>query len=66
MEIDEFRGALVASIAMLVVSLCLAYMRVSGTPIFEAFFESCLFYLPTAILIGYAAYLKFRRSAPVS
>ncbi|MDH7555766.1 MAG: hypothetical protein ACQXXL_07550 [Candidatus Methanosuratincola sp.] len=62
MEIDEFRGALIASIAMLFVSSCLAYMRLNGTPIFETFFESCLFYLPTAILIGYAAYHKLRRS----
>jgi|YNPMSStandDraft_1061717.scaffolds.fasta_scaffold39215_2 hypothetical protein len=63
MEIDDFRSSLIASIAMLTVSLCLAYMRLNGTPIFETFFESCIFYLPTVILIGYTAYQKFRRSA---
>ncbi|MEJ5293416.1 MAG: hypothetical protein WHS82_07465 [Candidatus Methanosuratincola sp.] len=66
MEIDEFRGALIASVVMLIVSLCLAYLRLNGMPVFETFFETCLFYLPTAILIGYAAYLKLRKSALAS
>ncbi len=58
MEINEFKSAVIASVPMLIASLYLAYLRIIGTPVFDTFFESCLFYLPTAILIGYAAYQR--------
>ena len=59
---DEFKNTAIATAVMAALTLLVIFLQVTNRFVFDPIFETCLFIVPLALLLGYLLVQKYRKT----